>query len=354
MRNPFKPHLVVSLLLLSMLGASVFAQSTSTAIPIRGPGIDPATSPKITRGTGYLTITLVNSQVYQRTGILRRFIEINREAVVGFDIRGTIDAIPFSDTRVSPNMALPGFVNQTNVDMGWNVNIVESLPANFTGSELRIHLSKSARNGLSEVIAAGSEISASTPALTISPQVVAGLGAAKAISDFLFNRNLLQKKIEARIPLDVGGEGQKTGYFVVFAGDNVDSYARYINDAGNLSWNGGDMFHNTTAVDRISYFVIQIKSSPRFFPNSFDAPLSTNRNWANLYQQARGKIDGLVRPADANKTRDEIQTSLADARTVINSDRSLINVERDEIHATITSRINQELTQKIAAISRGE
>lgn len=329
------------------------AQSTSSWIHIKGTEsgrvIDPATSPRIQNGNKYITISLVNTRIFQKSNWYQGWVEGSRKLIQTIEVKGNVYGQQFADSRISPQIEMQK-AGINSFDTGWNVNIVENLPANFDGLEVRVQVSKTAKNNLSEVLNLASSVSKGASPISLSPDSQLIIGATKAMSDFLFGQNLLASKIDSSFGINTVDLGFPTGYYVIFAGDTAASYQSYLNNSEKLSWSGSQITFDGNPVQNVTYIVLRVKASDFVFASRFNAPLNSKRPWATLYNRGINLMTTFNDVDDFLKVRNEISNLFANAEVILTSDASLIGDEKRAIHDAISLDTSNKLISKFTQL----
>jgi len=274
----------------------------------------------------------------------------NRQAVLDFAVTGQVRNNPFSDTRTSQPIQLKDA--RTQADFGFRQIAVERFPTTYSNLQFSVRISKTAKDGLNDLLVTIADISKTSPTLTVSQQALGVVSAAKAIADYLFNKQLLEQKLKSTLQFPSSGASLKAGTYAVLAGDNVDEYRPYLSTpAGGkgLEWTGAELKWSGKSIDQISYFVVRVSYEPQIFSDPMNA-LSFSKPWVSLYQLARQKARRPTTYDEATKVAPEIRSHLADAQTLLDSDLDLVQKERDLIHSTIYTDVSKAINDRLEQI----
>jgi hypothetical protein len=239
------------------------------------------------------------------------------------------------------------------VDLGYSGIVVDHLPTTFSGMTFSLQINKTSKDGLNDLISMVSDLSKTQPpTLSVSQQAMGIVNLSKSLADFLFSKNLLVKKVSTQAPIPANGL-LAPGVYVCFAGDSNADYAQYL-AAGNpgLSWSGTLLKYNNNAVQKISYFVVEIGYQKRFFAQPTDAlSYGTIKPWAALYLLAQAEVPKINAQGDVQKIHDDIQSHLFDARSLLNADSDFIADERAAIATAVHDKIQGDYQARLQALA---
>jgi hypothetical protein len=345
-------------------GSICSGQSTTPWIPVAvldGQGVvkKPEAGTPIEPGECYVSLQLVHTAIYQKSNWWTKLIEKDRNAVIGVTVTGATVNGTFDDTRTSPPYELR--VNDSVVDLGWSQAVVESLPANFTRLLIRVHVSKSSKDGLADMLRSVSEISQTVPSIQLSQTTLGTISAAKQLADFLFNKNLLEKKIESTGTISIPLDTLRAGYYAVLAADEYDNYKSYLDAPqpghDGLVWTGSQLRFDGADIPKVSYFILRIAQGSRTFDATKPlAPLTNSKPWARLYKQALALADTYyAKDTDGfSKVASDLRALLADARTLFDSDPDYVYSEIVEVHGRLHDRVNKLFQARKAQLQAGD
>jgi hypothetical protein len=232
---------------------------------------------------------------------------------------------------------------------------VERLPTTYSGLTVTVHISKSAKDNIDEMLGAVADISNRTPSLAVSKSALGTVSAGKTLLDYLFSKQLLEPKLVSTLRFPSDGNSLPAGYYVAFAADTGNQYQKYVDAAiaGQLTWDSVQLRSKGDPIRDVSYFLMSVSYSEKIFLGAA-AALGFNKPWAALYKEGRRKIDEITESSQANKIADEIRADLRNARRLLDADPDLIQAERDSIHATISSEATKALNTRIAALDQAK
>lgn len=341
-------------LFLTCGAAAATGQSTSTWIRVADPNISgPNVSRTSVLGATYVWAVIRGAAVYQNSNWWTQFVERNRQAVVEISIEGQLFNTRISDTRTSRPIELRR--NDSIVDFGYSAIVVQALPTTFQSLQLGIGMTKSSQDGLGTLLTSLGELSAATPALSVSQASLGVVTATKAVADFLFQKRLVEKRAYSTFPLVGSGPTLDAGVYAILAGDSQQDYAGYLQAPANgngLHWNGSVLTWDGRPVQRVSYFVVEISYTTRIFSDPTHVlTFGGTKPWSALYQVARRKVGLINNSADALKISEEIRSHLAAAQTLLDGDIEYVQPERDAIHTAIKALTQKEFDQRLAALA---
>lgn len=338
---------VILVALVSLASCIASAQSTSAWMKIGPPSGGLATAPP--PGEGYMSVTIRDASAYQNSNWWTSFVEKDRQAVLTATLSATIAHVPVSQTVTGNAVALKR--NRSLVDLGFAGMVVDHLPTTFSGMTLTLQINKTAQDGLQNLISQVNQFStAQPPVLSISAQTMQITSLAKNIADFLFNANLLESKAQTKNPFPAAG-ALDPGIYVCFAGDTTTDYQQFLAQPSNLAWNGAVLSFNGIPVNTVSYFIIEVDYETTYFAKPLDAlSFGASRPWVTLYLTAQNEIPQINTCAQATSAQNDIQSHLADARTLLTQDYSFTNDERDAISDAVYAKLNNAFKARLSAI----
>jgi hypothetical protein len=342
---------VVGLLLMFPLG--LFGQSTSPWQKIGNASFGDTDTPS--PGAAYMTVYVRAATVYQKSNWWTNFVEKNRQAVLTINLNGTVAGTNVAQTKVGDPIELRR--NDSMVDLGYSGIVVDHLPTTFSGMTLTIQINKTAKDGLNDIISMVSDLSKTQPpTLSVSQQAMGITNLSKTLADFLFNKNLLVKKVSTQSPIPSNGM-LGSGIYACFAGDSNVDYAQYLSAGrGDLSWSGTQLIYKNKPVTTVSYFIVEIGYQKRFFAQPTDAlSFGVVKPWAALYLLAQSEVPTVNSQSDVQKIHDQIQSHLSNARALLNADSDFIADERSAIASAVHDVIQRDFRARLdtLGISQG-
>lgn len=325
------------------------SESPSPA-PQRSPGSSTTTDTTTVKANdGYLTVRLVTTRIHQQASWYQNYVLADRRLVLSTKVNLVTPTQTISAARTSDPYDMRGLglfkPKPGSFDIPWGPLLVQDLPATFTNLEISFEVSRTAKNGLNDLIDAASQVSQAVPALSMTPQALAAVGAARAISDFLVARRLVESKFKAFLPVDVSrAEGFPAGFYVAFAGNTEQDYRRYQNSPQSLRWTGSQLEFGGTAVDNVTFIILQVEGVSYRFPatNRVNTALSRPSAWGTVYRRARN-LALRVTTSNRDAIQGEINVLLTEAQALLGEDISLTEGERNEIHKAIMGEIGTTL-----------
>lgn len=331
-----------------VLSVALTAQSTSPLQRISDSSAGNITAP--TPGSGYISVFLREATVYQQSGWYTNFIENHRQAVITVTLSGTVANIPVTQTVVGKPVEL--HKNNSMVDLGYAGAVVDHLPTTFSGLNMSINVNKTSQDGLQGLLTQVSQLSTGQPPIISMSQQALGIASlSKSFADFLFKSNLLVQKAQIQVPLPTSGLPQP-GIYVVFASDSNSEYQQYLGNApSTLKWSGAQLTFNGSPIQKVSYFIIEISYSKRFFANPLDSlSFGATDPWVSLYLLASREIPTINDAAQAVTDLNDIESHLTDARTLLDADPQFIQDEKDSIADAVYKKINDSYHQRCAQL----
>lgn len=322
------------------------AQSTSPWQRISDPsfGISTAATP----GSGYLSVIVRAASMYQSSNFWTGSIENHRQGVVTANLNASIAGVSVAQTITGSPIEL--HKNNSMVDLGFAGAVVDHLPNTFSGMSMTIQINKTSQDGLQSLITQVSQLSTGTPpVLSLSPETLALTSLSKSLADFLFKSNLLVKKASTQNVFPGGGL-VPPGIYVSFAADSSTEYSQYLTDSANLKWSGSVLTYKDQAINKVGFFVIEVAYQHSYFADPHDALSSTIVPWVQLYQVAEGEISSINTAQQAVSVSNDVQSHLADARTLLSKDPTLIQSEKEAIDNSESERINNKYKARLVAL----
>jgi hypothetical protein len=331
-------------LLLLIFPVSLAGQSTSPWKRIGNASFGDVQNPS--PGAAYMTLFLRAATVYQKSNWWTNFVEKNRQAVLTLNLDGN-----FANTHVSRTIVGDPITLQKDdslVDLGFSGIVIDHLPTTFTSVTFNVQINKTAHDGLNDLISMVSNLSQTQPpVLSVSQQAVGVINLSKSLADYLFNKNLLVKKVNSRSPIPASGI-LAPGIYVCLAGDSVSDYEHFLAGRHDLKWDGTTLTSDDTPVQKISYFVIEVGYSSKFFAEPLDSlSFGAVKPWAALYLVAESEVPNISDAASEQKIHDDIQSHLNDARTLLSGDQDYIEGERESIAAAVHDKIQAAVDSRL-------
>jgi len=337
---------VLCVLLLSPL--VVAAQSTSPWKRIGDPSFGDTSTPS--PGSAYMTLFIRAATVYQNSNWWTNFVEKNRQSVLTINLDGTVAGIHVSKTITGNPVTLKH--NDSMVDLGYSGIVVDHLPTTFSAMTFNLKINKTAQDGLANLMTMVANLSQAQPAaISISQQSLGLMSLSKSLADYLFNKNLLETKMNSQSPIPSTGL-LAPGVYVCLSGDSLGGYQSYFAQGSPaLKWDGTTLTFGAAPVQHISYFVIEVGYQKTFFAQPLDAlSFGAEKPWAALYLLAKSEVPKINTSAEAQKIHDDIQTHLSDARTLLNTDADFVQAERDGIDSAVYGQIQSSYSARLHAL----
>ena len=325
---------------------SIRAQSTSPWMKVGDSNLGLPTA--ATPNAGYLTVFVRAATMYQNSNFWTSFVETHRQAVITVNLSATIAGVPVSQTTVGAPIELHR--NNSLVDLGFASTVVDHLPNTFTQMNMTIDVNKTAQDGLQPLITQVSQLATSSPpVLAVSPEALALTSFSKSVADFLFKANLLVKRASSRNAFPGGGV-IAPGIWVCFAQDAIPEYEQYTTDPANLHWNGAALTYKGQQIQKVGYFVIEVSYQTNYYADPQDALSSTISPWVQLYLLAEDDVPRITSAADAATMSSDINSHLADAKSLLEKDPTLIKKEKDAIVKSEYEKVQAAYHDRLVAL----
>jgi len=304
-------------------------------------------NPNPTPGAAYLTVYLRAATAYQNSNWWTNFVERNRQAVLTVNLTGTVANVQVSQLKTSPGITLQK--NKSPVDLGFAGVVVDHLPTTFSNLSMVVQVQKTAQDGLQSLMSAVSALTAAQPpVLPISQQAIGIANLGKSLADFLFREQLLVQMISSQNVLPEGSP-LPPGVYACLAGDSEADYQQYLQ--GGIKWSGTQLSFNNSPVHNISYFIVEVGYTKRFFNSPLDVlSFGGEKPWVALYLVAQSEIPNINTAAEASKTVAVLQSHLSDALTFLNADPDYINAEKVDIENAVYQNINSAYQARLQAL----
>lgn len=337
-----------AVLTISLLCGLAGGQSTSPWKRVANATFGDETNPA--PGADYMSVYVRTASVYQNSNWWTNFIEKNRQAIITVNVEGDFAGRHIAQTKVGRPVELRR--NNALADLGYSGVVVEALPLTFSNMSLTISINKSAKDGLADLLSAVSQLSqAQPPVLSISQQTMGIASLSKTLADYLFHANLIVQKLSTQSPLPIVGV-LDPGIYVCFAGDSTADYQQYLLPGNpGLRWDGTVLTFNNAPINKISYFVVEVGYSKRFFHSPHDSlSFGGTRPWAALFQVAEAEIPRINNADDAKRIHDDVQSHLDDANTLLNADPDFTADEKKGIYTAIYQETDSAYKDRLVAL----
>jgi len=237
-----------------LLHCAGLAQSTTDWIPV-----GPPASGGLARNSTYVTVTLEHGRLNAKANWWTKLIGTQKKAVVTASIYADYGtgATPFEDKRSSASFDVKKY--DSPVDLAWKQSLAVNLPATFRLLRVSVSFATSAKDGADELLKVAGDISSKVPNPTPSQNIIGFVSVAKSLIDYLVGNQLLKEQLKSTGELITTATQPMTpGYYVVFAGNSAEDYAKYTENKEGLSWDHAVLRLGTNVVSDVSYFILKL------------------------------------------------------------------------------------------------
>ncbi len=298
----------------------------------------------------YVSIGLHKFTVNKKDSLLKRIFNSNRHAFAVSSLNANFQSQSLSVSRVGKPVLVKG--KQSSVDLGVDWGVVERIPWVLKNANLEIKLGYAADSSVNSMIEAFSAVTTAIPDYTISTSLAAGFAVTSAIDNLLFSsgRAVDLLRSERDLPLLAGQLCE--GYYAIFAAENNGTYEKYYKS--DVVWTGVDLEYKNKPIDDVSYVVVGVKVSPRFYDNVENSLNDTTRVWSSKYSDLKTSFFDLIWVSTKEELDDiqkRIRKDLLEARTLLSSDLNLIHNEKTEIHQFMINEFNSAIQVALVRIT---
>lgn len=297
----------------------------------QGKLVNTCSGKKASFAQNYVSIGIEQLTVNKSDNLITRIVNRNRSVFSAADITGTYNSQKISVSKVGKPVALSGA--ESIVDMGVQWGMLDRAPWVLKDAGFNIRLGYSADSTTDAIVQAFNGITAGIPAYSVSTSVSAGIAITQAVDKLLFAPDRTVDLLRAHRDLPLMAGQLCEGYYAVFSAENKITYQKYQN--GSVAWTGNILSHQNNPINDVTYAIISVKVSDRFYPNTEASFNDRTKAWASKYSDVISNLWQLgftASEAETDSLEKQIQTSLNDARTLLMADQDLILNEKKEIH----------------------
>lgn len=331
--------LIVSMLFVGVQSISADeskALSTSRFVEIsyknnEGLTVHPCSGKKALFGQTYVSIAIDKLTLNKDDNIVQRMVNRERRVFPMANLKAEYKSQNLSISKVGKPVALYG--SNSNVDMGIEWIMVDRIPWVVKNASFEIRLGYLANSTNEAIVEAFNGITTAIPEYTLSTSLITGFAITSAIDKLLFasDRSIDLLRANRDLPLLAGQLCE--GYYAIFSAENNSAYEKYYD--GSVLWTGSDLQYKGKPINDVSYAVISVKVSDRYYPNTAAAFNDTSRPWTNKYRDVLTSLYDLIWVGEPDEVQDKeksIRNNLIEARTLLNADLDLTQQEKKEIH----------------------
>jgi hypothetical protein len=290
----------------------------------------------------YVSIGINKLTVNKDDSLLKRIFDSDRHAFGASNLKATYQGQPLSISRVGPPIILSG--GDSSVDMGVEWGMLDRIPWVLKNANIEIKLGYAANSTTKAIIDAFSGITSTIPDYTISTSLATGFAITTAIDNLLFGSGRAIDLLHAERDLPLLAGQLCEGHYAIFSAENNLIYEKYYH--GKVVWTGKDLEFNDKPIDDVSYAVVGVKVSDRYYSNVKNSLNDNSRAWSGKYREVQTSLFDLIWVSNTNELdakRKSIRSNLLAARTLLTADINLIQEEKQEIHLYVLSDFKNRL-----------
>jgi hypothetical protein len=339
-----KKHITVTLLASAMLYVPLYslaqetrALSTSRFVEIsfkdgKGAIVKPCGGKKASFAQSYVSIGVEKLTVNKHDSLLQRIVSSDRRVFSAANLKANYKSQELSISKVGKPVSLSGA--DSSVDMGVEWGMVDRIPWVLQKASFEIKLGYAADSISDAIVSAFNGITSAIPGYTLSSSLATGFAITNAIDKLLFapDRAIDLLRANRELPLLAGQLCE--GFYATFSAENNSAYEKYYD--GFVTWTGSDLEYRGKPINDVSYAVISVKVSDRYYPVPSAAFNDTSRGWTGKYRDVLSSLLDLIWVSSVGEIADKektIRSSLLEALTLLGSDLDLTQQEKSEIHA---------------------
>lgn len=294
----------------------------------------------------YVSIGVNKLTVNKNDPLLKRIFHKDRYAFGVSNLNAEYQLQSISVSRVGNPVAIKG--NNSSIDMGVEWGMLDRIPWVLKNASFEIKLGYAADSTINSMIEAFSGVTAAIPDYTISTSLATGLAITNAIDKLLFGSDRAIDLLNARRDLPLFAGRLCEGHYAIFSAENNSEYEKYYK--GDVVWTGNDLEYKSKPINDVSYAVVSVRISDRYYDTVESSLNDDSRPWASKYRDVQTSLFDLLWVSDEdtlNELTRNIKNKLLEARTLLSSDLNLIQVEKNQIHQFMINDFNDKL--KIAS-----
>ena len=302
-----------------------------------------------------MTVQLVHSRFTSESNWLREVFRGKREAIISVEFSSNSGTRSVEDKRSSPPLTIVGGKEKV-LDRSWSIYIANSMPTiDFTSAKVIVSIAISSKDGADDLLSLAGTISETTPGLSFSQAAVGATTASFEVIKFLFDADVVEKKVETTKDLATTGNTTiKPGYYAVLAADEQRLYSEYVKYSGALEWTGSELRMGSQPLnDEVSYVVLRVDYTDRKYQDPANA-LSSFKPWARKYSEAHSKASDFFDLQAASYARSEVQKLLNEAYTLLKADPDFIWAEKTDIHKALAGVVSERFGEAYRTLQNND
>ena len=293
-------------------------------------------------GQNYVSIGVNKLTVNKNDPFLVTIFNKDRYAFGVANLKADYQSLPISVSRVGKPVRIMG--EDSSIDMGVEWVMLDRIPWVLKNASFQIKLGYSADSSTDSMIEAFSGITSAIPDYTISTSLATGFAVASTIDKLLFGSDRATDLLNAQKDIPLLGDSLCEGYYALFSAENKNTYKKYSEDG--LVWTGKDLEYNDKPINDVSYAVISVRVSDRYYDSVRSSVNDHTRSWASKYKSVQTSFFDFIwvtKKEKLDNLTEKVRTDLLEARTLLNSDPNLIQQEIEEIHQYVIDRYIEHL-----------
>lgn len=294
----------------------------------------------------YVSIGVNKLTVNKNDPLLKRIFNKDRYAFGVSNLKADYQSQSISISKVGNPIAIKG--KDGSIDMGLEWGMLERIPWVLKNASFEIKLGYSAKSTTNSMIEAFSGVTAAFPDYTISTSLATGFAVTSAIDKLLFESDRAIDLLNAHRELPLFAGRLCEGHYAIFSAENNEAYEKYYK--GEVVWTGNDLEFKRKPINDVSYAVISVRVSDKYY-NTVESSLNDDsRSWASKYRDVQDSFFEFFWVSDKeqlNELTRRIRDGLLEARTLLSSDPNLLQKEKHDIHQYVRNDYKEKL--KIAS-----
>ena len=282
-------------------------------------------------GQSYVSIGVDKLTVNKSDGFIKRIVNSDRRVFSAVNLKANYKAQALSISKVGKPVSLSGA--DSSVDMGVEWGMLDRIPWVLKDANFEIKLGYAANSTSDAIVSAFNGITSAIPDYTISSSLATGFAITNAIDKLLFAPDRAVDLLRANRDLPLLAGQLCEGYYATFSAENNSAYEKYYD--GSVIWTGSDLEYKGKPINDVSYAVIGVKISDRYYPAPSAAFNDSSRGWTGKYRDVLSSLNDLTwasNPTEITEKEKNIRSSLLEAQTLLGSDLDLTQQEKQEIH----------------------
>lgn len=321
--------------------------STSRFVEVsyKGPDgnmIQPCGAKKATYCQSYVSIGVTKLTVNKHGSWIGTIFNTNRCAFGEAKLTANYNSQTLSICKVGKPIVLRGSVS--SVDLGVEWAMLDRVPWVLKNSSIEIRVGHTEDSTITALIDAFSSITSSIPEYKLSSSLAIGFAITSAVDKLLFEGDRTIDLLNAQRDLPLLAGRLCEGYYAIFAAENNSTYEKYYR--GNVAWTGNDLEFNGNPIDDVTYAVVAVDVSDRYYPSAKDSINDTTKLWSKKYREVLTSLFDLVWVStidEINEKETDIKINLIRALTLLDADVDLIQEEKQEIHEYVLQEARNKL-----------